>query len=192
MQSLSRIWCFATPWTSACQASLSFTISQTLLKRSNNIQPHITAPPGWALFPLRWIVQPGQRNTGLNQLWVQILAQPLSSYLNLNTLLSVYAVVVCQWLSHVWLFVTPWTAVHQAPLSSIISWSLLKFMSTEFVMPSNHFILCHPLLLLPSIFPSIKLFTSGVQSIGDSASASVLPVNIQAWFPLGWTGLISL
>ena len=65
-------------------------------------------------------------------------------------------------------------------------------------MPSNHLILCHPLLLLSSIFPSIRVFSnelalmSGGQSIGASASASVLPMNIQGWFPLGVTGLISL
>ena len=78
-----------------------------------------------------------------------------------------------------------------------ISLSLLKFMSTELVMPSNHLVLCHP-LLLPSIFPSIRvfsvsqLFPSGGQRIGASASASVLPVNIQGWFPLGMTDLTSL
>jgi len=55
---------------------------------------------------------------------------------------------------------TPWTATHQAPLSSTISWSLLKFMSTESVKLSNHLILCHPLLLLPLIFPSIKVFSN--------------------------------
>ena len=66
--------------------------------------------------------------------------------------------VVVQSLSRVWLFVTPWTAAHQAPLSSTISRSLLKLMSLELVMPSNHLILCHNLLLLPSIFPSIKSF----------------------------------
>ena len=65
-------------------------------------------------------------------------------------------------------------------------------------MPSNHLILCCPLLLLPSVFPSIRvfpmsqLFASGGQSIGVSASASVLPVNTQDWSPLGWTGWISL
>ena len=86
------------------------------------------------------------------------------------------------------LFVTPWIATCQASLSFTISWSLLKLMSTESVMPSNHLILCHPLLLLPSIFPSIRvfsnewLFTSGGQSIGASASASVLPMNIQVDF----------
>ena len=74
-------------------------------------------------------------------------------------------------------------------------------MSIESVMPSNHLIVCHPLLLLPSIFPSSFLgrtfpgspfFILGGQSIGASASASVLPMNIQDWFPLGWTDLISL
>ena len=65
-----------------------------------------------------------------------------------------------QWLSHVWLFETPWTAARQASLSITNSWSLLKLMSIELVMPSNHFILCHPLLLLPLIFPSIRVFSS--------------------------------
>ena len=63
-----------------------------------------------------------------------------------------------QSLSHVWLFVTPWTTAHQASLSVTSSWSLLKLMSIELVMPSNHLILCLPLLLLPSIFPSIRVF----------------------------------
>ena len=76
--------------------------------------------------------------------------------------------------------------------------SLLKLMSTESAMPSNHLILYHSLLLLPSIFPSIRVFSNesvislGGQSIGVSASASVLPKNIQDWFPLGWTGWIFL
>ena len=63
-----------------------------------------------------------------------------------------------QSLSHVWLFATPWTAAHQASLFIINSWSLLKLVSIESVMPSNHFILCCPLRLLPSIFPSIRVF----------------------------------
>ena len=62
--------------------------------------------------------------------------------------------------SHVRLFVTPWTAAHHASLSITNSWSLLKLMSTESVMPSNHLILCRPLLLLPSIFPSIRVFSN--------------------------------
>ena len=101
-----------------------------------------------------------------------------------------------QSLSHVWLFVTPWTAAHQASLSITSSWSLLILMSIESVMASNYLILCHPFLLLPWIFSSIRgfsnesVFASGGQSIG--ASASVLPINIQGWFPLQLTGLISL
>ena len=93
---------------------------------------------------------------------------------------------------------TPWTAACQASLSITNSQSLLKLMSIELVMLSNHLILCHPLLLLPSIFPSIRsfpvshFFASGGQSIGISTSASALPMNIQDWFPLGWTGWISL
>ena len=63
-------------------------------------------------------------------------------------------------LSCVWLFVTPWTAAHQAPLSFTLSQSLLKLKSIESMMPSNHFTLCRPLLLLPSIFPSIRVFSN--------------------------------
>ena len=92
------------------------------------------------------------------------------------------------------LFATPWTAAPQASLS-ITSRSLLKLMSIESVMPSNHLILYHPLFLPPSIFPSIRVYSnesSGGQRIGASASTLVLPMNIQDWFPLGWTGWISL
>ena len=83
----------------------------------------------------------------------------------------------------------------QASLSITNSRSLLKLMSMKSVMPSNHLFLCHP-LLLPSIFPSIRVFSneffsSGGQSVGASASASVLAMNIQGWFPLGLTGFIS-
>ena len=69
-------------------------------------------------------------------------------------------IVVIHSLGSIWLFVIPWTVACQAPLSSAISWSLLKFMSIESVMLSNHLILCHPLLLLPSIFPSIRGFST--------------------------------
>ena len=72
---------------------------------------------------------------------------------------EVLLIVVVQLLSHVRLSVTPRTT-HQAPLPSTISWSLLKLMSIELVMPSNHVILCCPLLLLPSILPSIKVFSN--------------------------------
>ena len=105
-------------------------------------------------------------------------------------------IVVVHLLSCVQLFVTPWTVAHQASLSFTISQSLLKLMSIESVMSSNHLILCCPFLLLPSIFPSIRVFFNesvfapGGQSIG--ASASVLPMNLQGWFPLELTGLVSL
>ena len=97
-----------------------------------------------------------------------------------------------QSLSSVWLFATQWTAACQASLSITNSQSLLKLISIELVMPSNHLILCCPLLLLPSIFPSIRafpvsqFFASGGPSIGVSPSTSVLPMNIRDWFPLGW------
>ena len=68
--------------------------------------------------------------------------------------------VVVQLLSHVWLFVTPLTAAHQISLSSTISQSLLKFMSIESVMPSTYLVFCHPRLLLPSIFPSIRVLSN--------------------------------
>ena len=88
---------------------------------------------------------------------------------------------------------TPWTEARQASPSITSSQSLLNIMSSESMMPSNHLILCHPLLLLLSgYFPMNQLFTSGGQSTGVSASAPVLPMNIQDWFPLGWTGWISL
>ena len=106
--------------------------------------------------------------------------------------------VVVQSLSDGQLFATPRTAALLASLSFVISQSLLKLMSVELVMPSNHIILCRPLLLLPSVFASIRvfsnesLFASGDRSVGASASVLVPPMNIQDLFPLGLTGLISL
>ena len=102
-----------------------------------------------------------------------------------------------QLLSCVQLVATPWTAACQASMSITNSWSLLKLMSIESMMPSNHLILCHSLLLPRSIFPSIRVFLN--ESVlwirwpkyWNLASASVLPMNIQDWFPLEWTGLIS-
>ena len=102
-----------------------------------------------------------------------------------------------QSLSCVWLFATPWTAAHQASLSITNSQSLLKLTSIKSVMPSNHLILCRPLLLPPSIFPSIRVFSD--ESVLHirlpkywSFSFNILLVNIQDGFPLGWTGWISL
>ena len=106
---------------------------------------------------------------------------------------------VGQSLDCVWLFATPWTATHQTSLSFTISWSLLKLISIELVMPSNHFILCCLLLLLSSIFSSIRVFSKWVSSSHKVAKVlelqlrhQSLPMNIQGWFPLGLTGLISL
>ena len=101
-----------------------------------------------------------------------------------------------QSLSRIWLFATPRTAARQASLSITNSWSLLKPMSIKSVMPSNHLILCRPCLLLPSIFPSIRVFSSEsvlcIRWPKDWNSASVLPMNIQDRFPLWLTGWISL
>ena len=72
---------------------------------------------------------------------------------------SLHFKTVVELLSHVWLFATPWTAAHQASLSFTVSQSLLKLTSIESVMPSNHLVLCHPLFRLPSICPSIWVFS---------------------------------
>ena len=101
-------------------------------------------------------------------------------------------------LSHVRLFATPRTAARQASLSITNSHSLPNLMFIESGMPSNHLILCHPLLLPLQSFPASgsfqmsQFFESGGQSIGVSASASVLPMNTQDSSPLGWTGCIFL
>ena len=114
-------------------------------------------------------------------------------------------------LYHLWLFsfssvqslgcvwsATPWTAAHQASLSITNSQGLLKLMFIESVIPSNHLILCHPLVLPFSIYPSIRVFSNESvllirwPNFGISASTLVLPGNTQDWSPLGWTGWISL
>ena len=103
-----------------------------------------------------------------------------------------------QLLSRVQLFATPWIAARQASLSIANSQSSLRLTSIESVMLSSHLILCHPLLLLSSIFPSIRIFSNESvlhirwPSVGTSASSSVLPMNIQDSFPIGLPGLISL
>ena len=103
-----------------------------------------------------------------------------------------------QSLSCVWFFATPWTTACQASPSITNSGSLPKLMSPESVMPYNHLVLCHPLLLLPSFFPASgsfqmsQLFASGGQNIRLSASTSVLTMNTQNWSTLEWTGWNSL
>ena len=85
-----------------------------------------------------------------------------------------------QSLSWVWLFETPWTAAHQATLSITNSLSLLKLRSIESVMPSNHLIFCHPLFLLPSIFPSVRVF-SNVSSLHQVAKVLELQLQHQSF-----------
>ena len=126
------------------------------------------------------------------------LSIPLSHFSSSGTPIKYNAFSSVQSLSRVRLFVTPWPAAWQASLSITISQSLPKFTYTELVMPSNHLISCHSLLLPPSIFLSIRVFSNesalriSGQSIGVSGSTSVLPMNTQDWSPLGWTGWISL
>ena len=104
-------------------------------------------------------------------------------------------VVVVQSLSCVQLFTTPWTIARQVSLSFTVSWSLLKLLFIESVMPSNISSSVALFSSCPQSFPASgsflmsQLFTSGGQSVGTSAS--VLPMNIQGWFTLGWTALVS-
>ena len=117
---------------------------------------------------------------------------------SVSDLLTRKLFAVVQSLSRVQLFATPWTAAHQAPLSSAVAQSLLKIMSIKLMMPSNHLILCHPLLLLPSVFPSIRIFSSALAlhirwPKYGSLSFSISPSNeYSGLISLGWTGWISL
>ena len=105
---------------------------------------------------------------------------------------------VVQSLSHVQFFVTPCTAACQASLSFTISWSLCKLMSIELVMPSNYLILCHPLFLLPSIFPRVRVFSSESTlhirwpKYWSFSFSIIPPKEIPGLISIGWTGWISL
>ena len=105
--------------------------------------------------------------------------------------------IVVQLLSHVRHVAAPWISLSRLP-SFISYWSLLRLMSVESVLPSNHLILCCPFSSCPQSFPASgsfpvsRFFTSSGQRIGASASASVLPINIQGWFHLGLTALFLL
>ena len=124
--------------------------------------------------------------------------EALYSQQNQDRELTMAQISSVHWLSRVRLLVMPWTTAHQDSLSITNSHSLPKLMSIESVMPSNHLILCCPLLLPPSIFPNIRVFSNESAlhirwpkywSISFSISLSM---NTQDWFPLGWTGWISL
>ena len=162
---------------------------------SNSVRPHrwqhLTSHS--RMSGSRWVITP----SWLPGLWRSFLYR--SSVYSCNLFLISYASV--QFSSVAQLCPTlcnPWTAAGQASLSFIISWSLLKLMSIESMMPSNHLILCCPLPLLPSIFPSIIFFSSDSAhriwwpKYWNLSFSIILSMNIQGWFPLGLNGLISL
>ena len=133
---LCHVWLFATQWTIACQAPLSMEISR----------PEYWS---WLPFPSPGDLPDQGSNSGLphcRQVLYHLSYQGSPQFSSL------------QLLSHVQLFVAPWTVACQASLYITNSWRLLKLMSLELVMLSNHLILCHPLLIPPSIFPSIRVF----------------------------------
>ena len=195
------------PWTSEI---VSYSPQWGLWSEESCLQPHIVPLLKWKtfssvqLFATPWTIQPIEfsrpeywsgwpfpslgdlPNTGIKP------SSPASQVESLLTFSSV------QSRSQVQLFVTPWIAACQASLSITNSRSSLRLMSMESVMPFSHLILCHPLLLLPSIFPSVRVFSN--ESVLHirwpkywSFSFSINPSNeFEDWFPLGWTGWISL
>ena len=110
---------------------------------------------------LEWVSMPSSRRTSWprDRIWVSYVSCIARQILSLPLTIPGKSLSSVQLLSHVRLFEAPWTATCQASLSITNSWSLLKLMSIELVMPSNHLILCRP-LLLPSIFPSIRVFSN--------------------------------
>ena len=172
---LSRVWFAVTPWTTAHRAPPSMGFSR---------QEYLNGVPlpslvciyklGYGCFTIcvsfccEWI---SYMDTYIPSFLVLPLPHPTPSYpsrspriTNLSSLCITLAIYFThqsvQLLSGVWLFATPWTTAHQASLSNTNSQSLPKPMSINLVMPSNHFILCRPFLLLPSIFPSITVFSN--------------------------------
>ena len=135
-----------------------------------------------------------------HQSW-KVMTEPILPVFNLKTFnLTTYHYQIRsdQSLSHVRLFVTPWIAAHQASVSITNSRSLPRLMSIELVMPSSHLILCCPLLLLPPMPPSIRVFSNESTlrmrwpKYWSFSFNIILPMNTQDWAPLGWTGWISL
>ena len=132
---------------------------QMLNKEPNSPDPALPSPAKAPPSPSRAATQtPGTWPAETTKSPASCLSLRRSTVPSEMTVTVVLSLV--QSLSHVRLFETPWTTAHQAPLSSTISWSLFKFMSIELVMLSNHLILCRPLLLLPPVFPSIRVFFS--------------------------------
>ena len=197
-QSLSHVCLFATPWTATHQASLSFTISWSLLKfmsiesvmPSNylvlccpllllpSIFPSIRVFSSEPAVHIRW-------PKAQNMAFTEPARNPCSEA---ESQAGCYCSVTVMSDS-----ATPWTIACQAPLSSTISWSWLKFISIESMILSNHLILCFPIFLLPSIFPNFRVFSrESVLCISIGASATVLPMSIWGLFPFGLTIVISL
>ena len=240
IQSLSCVRFFLTPWTAAHQAFLSITNSWSLPKLmsiktvmpSNHLIichplfllpsmfPRIRVFSNESVLHIRWpkyftqvFQSPSNDNSGLisfrfdcfDFLEVQgILKSLLQHHSSKASVLwhSAFFMVQIshsyissvQSVSHVWLFVTLWTEAHQTSLPITNSWSLPKLMCIESVMPSNHLVLCHspfPPTFNLSQHQGLFQWVSSLHQVA-SASASVLPVNIQDWFHLGWTGWISL
>ena len=173
--------------------------SLTQRKTSTMLQGHPSSPREVCLVR-NWGLPP-TANTNLSDMWVSHFASrssnPNWAFRWLHQFSTVQFSSV-QSLSHVQLFATPWTATCQASLSATNPQSLLKLMSIESVMPSSQLILCRPLLLLPSMFPSIRVFANeSVLCIRWpkywSFTFNISPSNEYSdWFPLGWTGWISL
>ena len=171
---LCHVKLFETPWTAASQASLSNTNSRSphkpmsieLMMPYNHL---ILCRPLLVLPSIFLSIRVFSNESALRIRWPKYWSfsfsiSPSSEYsvkfpLGLTGLISLKSSSV-QSLSCVWLFVTPWTTAHQVSLSITNSQSLLKLMSIELVMPSNHLIFCCPLLLPPSIFPRIRVFSS--------------------------------
>ena len=170
------------PWSQWCYLSIS-----------SSVTPFPFCPqffPVSGFCPTSWLFASGGQSIGASAS-ASVLPMNIQSWLPFSS-------VSVQSLSCAWLFVTPWTTALQASRSIINSQSLPKLMSMESVMPSNHLILCRPLLLLPSIFPSIRIFSneSALRMRWPkywSFSFSISPSNeYSEWFPLGLTGLIAL
>ena len=150
---LSRVLLYVTPWTIAHQDPLSMKFSRQEYRSGLPFSPPgDLSDIGMEPMSLMSIALAGRFFT-TGATWEAM-------YIYAHTHIYIYMVVVVQSLSHVRFFATPWTAACQASLSISTSRSLLKLMSIDLVMPSNHLILCCPFLLLASIFPSIRVFSN--------------------------------
>ena len=195
--SWSHVRLFATPWTTGTQGSSASTISPNLFR--------FMSLCWWCYLTILYSAAQFSSAFHLSQhqglfLWVSFshqMAKILEVQQSFQWIFT-FSLSSVHSLSCVWLFAITWTAACQVSLSITNPQNFFKFISIESVMPSNHFILYHLLLLPTSVFPIIRsfqmnqFFISGGRSIRVSASASVLPMNTQDWSPLGWTGWISL